>query len=128
MILDSTFVADLVRNDPQAVAVLDTLIDSHTTVGMSALTVFEVGVGLREAASSKRERFNSMVTDIDVFPLDLRAARRAWDIQRRLLDNGERIGAVDVLIAGTAVVHNETVLTRNYDEFKRVDGIAVEDY
>ena len=128
MILDSTFVNDLVRNNPQAVAVLDTLIDSRTTVGMSALTAFEVGVGLRGTASSKRERFNSMVTDIDVFPLDLRTARQAWEIQRRLMDNGERIGAVDVLIAGTAVVHNETVLTRNYDEFKRVDEITVEDY
>ena len=128
MILDSTFVNDLVRNNPQAVTVLDTLIDSRTTVGMSALTAFEVGVGLRGAASSKRERFNSMVADIDVFPLDLRAARQAWEIQRRLMDNGERIGAVDVLIAGTAVVQNETVLTRNYDEFKRVDEIIVEDY
>ena len=118
----------VVSNRTTSRCVLDTLIDNRTIVGMSALTAFEVSVGLRGAASSKRERFNSMVTDIDVLPLDLRAARQAWEIQRQLMDNGERIGAVDVLIAGTAVVHNETVLTRNYDEFKRVDEITIEDY
>ncbi|MFC6907226.1 type II toxin-antitoxin system VapC family toxin [Halalkalicoccus tibetensis] len=69
-----------------------------------------------------------MVEDIDVLPLDLPAARRAWEIQRGLMDNGERMGAVDVLIAGTAAVHGQTVLTRNTGEFSRVSEIAVEDY
>ncbi|MFC6907227.1 hypothetical protein [Halalkalicoccus tibetensis] len=55
MILDSTFVNDLIHRDPHAVEVLDLLIDSRTSVAMSALTAFEVGVGLRGAASAKRE-------------------------------------------------------------------------
>jgi tRNA(fMet)-specific endonuclease VapC len=128
MILDSTFVNDLVHSDPEALDVLDELIDSRTPIAMSPLTVFEVGVGLRGAASAKRDRFNDMVEDIDVLLLDLPAARRAWEIQRTLMNRGERIGAVDVLIAGTAAVHERAVLTRNVGEFRRVDEITVKDY
>ena len=44
-------------------------------------------------------------------------------------DRGEPIGAVDVLIAGTAAEQNDSrVLTRNTGEFERVESISVESY
>lgn len=49
-------------------------------------------------------------------------------MQRGLMDRGERIWTVDILIAGTAAIHDKAVLTRNYDDFRRVDEISVEGY
>lgn len=129
MLLDSTFIHDLVREDDAAVAKLQELVDNETSVTISPLTVYEVGVGLRGDAAGLRERFQGVVDDVDTAPLGSRQADRALTIQHRLLDRGERIGAVDVLLAGTAATLSDPrVLTRNVDEFERVDAIDVETY
>lgn len=129
MLLDSTFLHDLIREDAAAVAKLDNLIDEGTAVTISPLTVYEVGIGLRGDAVGLRERFQGVVDDLEAAPLGVQQAERALAIQHRLLDNGERIGAVDVLLAGTAATLSDPrVLTRNVDEFERVDAIDVETY
>jgi tRNA(fMet)-specific endonuclease VapC len=129
MLLDSTFLHDLVREDPDAVSRLDGLIEAGTPVAVSSLTVFEVGVGLRGAGKQYRSRFQSVVDELDEHPLGPAEARRALEIQRPLYDRGEPIGAVDVLIAATAAERDDRrVLTRNTDEFERVDALAVESY
>lgn len=129
MILDSTFVHDLVREEQVATDKLEDLIDAGTPVALSTVTVFEVGVGLRGPGATHEERFSEVVNDIEVVPLGLDEAWRALLTQRDLYDRGEAIGARDVLIAGTAAERADTrVLTRNVDEFARVDAIEVESY
>jgi tRNA(fMet)-specific endonuclease VapC len=125
MILDSTFVHDLLRNDSDAIDRLVELRDSETPVALSALTVFEVGVGLREESAQYRAEFDELV----VLPVTETVAQRAIAIQHDLLDQGQRIGARNVLIAGTAVGSPDPrVLTRNVDEFARVDGLEATGY
>lgn len=128
MILDSTLINKLARGDPVAAETLEDLIDAGIPVAFSALTVFEVEVGLRGAAAQHRNRFENVVKRIDVLPLTHDVAHRAAAIQRDLYDRGDPIGVVDVLIAATALVRDEGVLTRNADEFRRVDGLPVETY
>lgn len=129
MILDSTFLSDLVRERSVAVDYLEQLIRSKTPVAVSSLTVYEVGIGLRGAATQHREQFDSMIEDMEVVSLGQRESQRALEIQHGLKDEGEQIGAVDVLIAATAAERPDSrVLTRNVDEFARVDEIDVETY
>ena len=129
MLVDSTFLHDLVRGEDAAVATLDELITDGTPVVLSPLTVFEVGVGLRGDAAGLRERFQGVVDDTDLAPLGREQAERALSIQRRLYDQGEPIGPVDVLLAGTAATLSDPrVLTRNVDAFQRVGEIDVETY
>lgn len=128
MLLDSTFLYDLVREASAAVEKLDALIEERTDVAVSTLTVFEVGIGLRGDAEQYRERYQETLEGISTLPFGVREARNAVRIQHQLLDRGERIGAIDVLIAGTARSHGTSVLTRNVDEFERVGGLTVETY
>ncbi|WP_129116712.1 PIN domain-containing protein [Halegenticoccus tardaugens] len=129
MILDSTFVHDVLREDSDAIERVVELRDSETPVALSALTVFEVGVGLRGESAQYRAEFDERVDDLVVLPVTETVARRAIAIQHDLLDHGHRIGARDVLIAGTAVGSPDPrVLTRNVDEFARVDGLDVHGY
>ena len=129
MLLDSTFLHDLVRDDAAAVSRLDGLVDTGTPVAVSSLTVFEVGVGLRGAAAEYRNQFRATVDELEEHPLGPAEARRALDIQRQLYDRGAPIGAVDVLIAATAAERDDSrLLTRNTDEFERVDACSVEGY
>jgi len=129
MILDSTFVHDVVHENDAAINQLAELRDDGTPVALSALTVFEVGVGLREETAQYRDRFDEKIEELVIVPVGEAIARRALNIQYELLDRGERIGARDVLIAGTAVGSGDPrVLTRNVDEFARVDDLDVETY
>jgi predicted nucleic acid-binding protein len=129
VLLDSTFLHDLVRADAAAVATLEELIADGTPVTISPLTVYEVGIGLCGDAAGLRERFRGVVDDLEAAPLGVQQAERALAIQHRLLDDGERIGAVDVLLAGTAATLSDPrVLTRNVEAFERVDAIDVETY
>jgi predicted nucleic acid-binding protein len=129
VLLDSTFVNDLIREEEAAVERLDDLIEAKTPVAISSLTVFEVGVGLRGPGERYRERFQRVVDGLEEVPFGPPEARRALKLQRDLYDRGEAIGAVDALIAGTAAEQSDArVLTRNVDEFERVDAIAVETY
>lgn len=129
MLLDSTFLHDLIRAETAAVTKLDELVDDETAITVSPLTVYEVGIGLRSDAASLRERFQGVVDEIETAPLGVRQAERALAIQHRLLDRGERIGAVDVLLAGTAATLSDPrILTRKVDEFERVGAIDVETY
>lgn len=129
MILDSTFVNDVIREEDAAMNRLAELSEAGARVALSALTVFEVGIGLYGDAAQYREGFEEQVDGLAVVPVGERDARRAWAVQHDLLDRGERIGARDVLIAGTALESADPrVLTRNTDEFARVEGLAVESY
>ena len=129
MLLDTTFISDLIRETDGAVEKRDELKDSATPIALSALTVFEAGMGLRGVSNDAREQFDRTVGQLDVAPFGEREARRAVAIQTELIDSGERIGSVDVLIAATAAESTDpTVLTRNVDEFERVEGIDVETY
>jgi tRNA(fMet)-specific endonuclease VapC len=41
---------------------------------------------------------------------------------------GLPIGPLDVLIAGTALAHGATLVTRNLREFSRVEGLKLENW
>lgn len=128
MLLDSTFINDLVRGRADADRTLDELIDRRIPVALSSLTVFEVGIGLQGEAKQHRQGFSGVIDDIETATLGVAETRRALSIQRDLYARGEPIGAVDVLIAGTAAERGERVLTRNVEGFERVDAIDVETY
>ena len=128
MLLDSTFLHDLVRGESAAIERLDELIEERTDVAVSTLTVFEVGAGLRGNAERYREQYDETLDEVSTLPFGTPEARSAVRIQHALLDRGERIGAVDVLIAGTAIAHSIPVLTRNVEEFERVEGLTVATY
>ena len=61
-------------------------------------------------------------------PFDDAAAERYGEIRARLQRAGRLIGANDLLIAATALANGLTLITHNTDEFKRVEGLAVEDW
>lgn len=110
MILDSSFLVDLMAGDDGAVAKLDELVADASPVAVSALTVTEVEVGLDE---SRSEAFERVIEQVDVIPYGLDEARRAARLQRRLRSEGRQIGVLDATIAATALERNRTVVTRN---------------
>jgi predicted nucleic acid-binding protein len=116
VILDATFLIDLVAEDDGAVAKLDEIADRLCTVPTLAYTDVGVGIG---ADTTEAHRFEAVMDRLTLVPYDAEAARRAVDVQRQLRTDGEPIGAVDVMIAGIALARDEPIVTRNASEFAR---------
>ena len=125
MIVDSSFLIDLMAGEAGAVAKLDELVSDAEPIAVSALTVTEVRRGLDDDG---RDAFDDVIEDVSVVPFGRGEARRAAELLRRLDGSGKPIGAVDAMIAATALERGEKVLTRNLAEFERVDGLRVVPY
>lgn len=52
----------------------------------------------------------------------------AATIRAQLEQQGTPIGSLDILLAGTAVALNATLVTHNVNEFSRVAGLAIADW
>ena len=100
------------------------------SVAIPAITLFELETGLRKAASpEKRRQQLSAFTDlVAVLPFAAREAEAAAMVRAALEQRGQPIGPYDVLIAGTALAHNATLVTHNQTEFARVEGLKMVDW
>ena len=97
---------------------------------LSAVTVAELRFGVEngelreENAKVLEETLEFFQTDD--FPCDAGAA--FGEIKTSLLAKGHAIGAYDMLIAAHARYIDATVVTNNEREFRRVAGLAVENW
>jgi tRNA(fMet)-specific endonuclease VapC len=68
------------------------------------------------------------VETLDVIAFDAGAAEGAARVRTQLESLGIGIGPIDVQIAGIALAHSMTLVTRNIREFSRVSALAVENW
>jgi len=130
MILDTTFVIDVMKNDHAALQKLQDLLAAGIAVGITAPTIFELFNGLAQSSKPalEQEKIDRALHDQIRWPLDDASAERSGKIKGNLATQGIVIGSVDAMIAGISLQHNEPVLTRNVKDFSRVSGLKVETY
>lgn len=91
----------------------------------TAVSRFELRAGVRGA---RQERAVSGLLDgLMTLPLDAISADRAAAVRLALEKEGRGIGMADSLIAGIALAHGATLLTRNRRHFERVEGLTLAD-
>jgi tRNA(fMet)-specific endonuclease VapC len=61
-------------------------------------------------------------------PFDDVAAHHYGRIRATLAARGTPIGPNDLMIAATALAHDLTLVTHNTNEFRRVEGLSLEDW
>ena len=94
---------------------------------LPSVVVYELEAGIRKSnnATTRRSKLELFLKAFQVLPLGSAEAEAAAAIRARLEMRGEAIGPLDILIAGTALAHNATLVTRNTGEFSRVDGLTI---
>jgi len=92
--------------------------------------LFELLTGAFKAQnpSSQFSRLKEIEKRLMVLPFDLESARQAAQTRAHLERCGTPIGNVDTLIAGIALAHDLTLVTRNTREFDRVPELRVENW
>ncbi len=73
-------------------------------------------------------RLNTLSEMLDIRPFDKRAALFYGSVCSSLEKKGEVIGGNDLLIASHALSLDWTLVTNNEKEFRRVEGLKVENW
>ncbi len=130
MIVDTTFLIDIMDNEPVATEMLKSLVEKGAPLTVTALSIFELFSGLTRSTSPLREyeKIQSVTEQLPRWSFDEVSAERAGQLHGMLISKGQPIGALDAMIAGIALQHHEPVLTRNVKDFSRVPGLKVETY
>ena len=99
-------------------------------VAIPTITVFELEVGIAKSAMPKKRRIqlDDFLTAVSVLPRGLREAKTAALIRADLEQAGTPIGPFDILIAGTALTHQATLVTHNLKEFSKVTNLSTVDW
>jgi tRNA(fMet)-specific endonuclease VapC len=97
---------------------------------VSAIVIFELQVGIAKSNSpaKRTQQLQQFLSRVSVIAFDRDAALAAAIIRAQLEQQGTPIGPIDVLIAGTAVALQGTLVTHNVKEFSRISGLAIADW
>lgn len=130
MILDTTFLIDLMRGDEDAVSRAEALESEQIAQRVPGAVVFElfVGVGQTDRTEAEIDRIEAVLDARPVLDLDERTLRKAGRIRGLLPADGDDVGTGDVLVGAAGVVREEPVLTRNEADFERIPGVEVRSY
>ncbi|ELY48900.1 type II toxin-antitoxin system VapC family toxin [Natronolimnohabitans innermongolicus] len=130
MIQDSSFIIDLLRGDEDAKQFLDIIEKEARPQKVSSVTVLELyeGVSRSQTPDTKRDRILEILETKHVVSADHTVMRKAGKLSGGLINDGERIEREDCIIAATALLNDEPVITRNTKHFGRIDSLEVRSY
>ena len=117
MVLDTTVLIDILRNDVGALGFVETL---ELTPSCSEITRIEVMRGLRTGEHRGAER---LFEGLGWVAVDEPIARRAGELGRRWRASHPSIGAADLAVAATAEHLNAGLATSNVRHFPMFGGI-----
>ncbi|MGQ0535406.1 MAG: PIN domain-containing protein, partial [Methanobacteriota archaeon] len=123
MIVDTSFLIDLLRGDTPALNLLERLEESSEALRVPAPCLFELWEGIERSRHPPREaeRVNAILQGFPIVGLEARHATRAGKLSGAMIRKGLRPDPLDVLIAGVALEEGERVVTRDERDFARFD-------
>ena len=120
--LDTNAIIYYLDRDPAVVVLLDRLFDNvDATFYVSTVTELEL-YSYPDLNDEEEAAITRLLTDMFVVPLDSRLARYAGYLRRL-----SRLKTPDSAIAATAMLNKTTLLTRNVDDFRHIDGLKIQE-
>jgi tRNA(fMet)-specific endonuclease VapC len=129
VMLDTNLCIYIIKKHPQSV------IDRFSAfpvgdIGISTITLAELEYGVSKSSQPRRNRdaLRQFIAPLEIAEFNDRAAEAYGRIRAALEKRGQPIGAMDLLIAAHASSLAVRLATNNEREFKRVDGLRVENW
>jgi tRNA(fMet)-specific endonuclease VapC len=130
-LLDTCACIDLIRGGRSSERLLAKLRRKKPgTVGISAITLAELQHGVARSSDPDRNRIALMefLAPLAIASFDDEAALVYGRLRAELHRKGRPIGPMDLLIAAHALALGAVLVTGNQREFRRVPGLAVENW
>jgi predicted nucleic acid-binding protein len=113
-VFDTNAIIYYLKDDPQAVPILENIFEQSSPVYISTVTEAEL-FGFSSLTEKEIERIDSLLSSLSIIPLDSRLARMAGYIRRN-----HRLKIPDSVIAATTLFTNSVLVTRNTHDFSRI--------
>ena len=130
MILDTAFVIDVMDGDDDAISEYREYEAAREQQYLSSITILELYEGIARAMDSATERraVRDVIDTKPVLPADRAVMKKAGTLSGRLIADGSEIDREDCVIAATALIEEQPVVTRNVAHFERIEGVEVRSY
>lgn len=125
--LETTFLVDLLRGTPEAIARIRELEDAGEPKCVTPPAAAELLIGAHRIGGRELKRAEDLIDSLTLLEFDVEACEEAGRMGASLMTRGEPMSTVDLLIAAISKRHGQRVLTRDRG-FARVRGLAVETY
>ena len=124
-LFDTTFLIDLLNEDPAVTTKVKQIDQERTLNGLSVISAHEYLFGIYRYYKTKLERgLKQAYQDLShfhIFPLDYETVKISSQIHARLMTQGTLIGLNDIYIAATAIQHHLTLTTKDRHFLKIVN-------
>ncbi|HEY4286345.1 MAG TPA: type II toxin-antitoxin system VapC family toxin [Puia sp.] len=99
-------------------------------IGISSISIAELDYGARKSSNPEKNisALNQFLIPFEIFSFDYAATREYGKIRSTLEKKGTPIGPLDTLIAAHAQSLQCTLVTNNEAEFRRVEGLPIENW
>jgi tRNA(fMet)-specific endonuclease VapC len=129
--LDTAFIADLFRKNPDAERKLKELVEANEAISVTVITLAELYQGAYKSSRSNVEkaRIEQIKRNFLILEMDERDAEKFGELASFLEKSGKKVSDRDVLIAAIAISKGEkAIVTRNAKHFARISGLSVITY
>ena len=126
--LDTNFCIRVLRDRPKGLR--EKFNTEASSLSISSVVLYELLHGAEKSARpvENRREVGLFAERLEVLDFDSDAAAHAGDIRAELERQGTPIGSYDILMAGHARSRGLIVVTGNFREFERVEGLRCEDW
>jgi tRNA(fMet)-specific endonuclease VapC len=130
MLLDTSFLVDLLSGDPSAKVCAFELDGTGVPIRVPSPAAFELWIGAAQALKPETEtgRIERLLQTYEVVAFDTEAARKAGFIQGRLAARGKPLGTIDAEVVGIALSRDETLVTADKRLLRLGSGLRTREY
>lgn len=130
MLLDTSFIIDVLRGYRPALALREEIETSSSSVRVPAPAVYELWKGVARARRppQEAEAIEETIRSYPIVALGPDHARRAGQVGGELARRGIVVAELDMLLAGMALAEDDEILTRNARDFERIPEVRVRTY
>ncbi len=114
LLLDTTFLIEVIRGQERAKKALVWAVNSGHELGMSALNLAEIYSGMRDHEERVAQEFLATLT---CYPVSNSIAERGGRLRNAYARRGITLGLADAVIAATALEHGLALVTDNRKDF-----------
>jgi len=128
--LDTNYIIDVIRGKIR----LEELDRLESPVTIASPTIVEVIRGLylkstrENIKNDEEEKIEKILNSLNVLQLNKESAKTTGKLQARLINKGEDIGIIDVMIASICIHNNEILITKNKKHFGKIEGLKIRSY
>jgi tRNA(fMet)-specific endonuclease VapC len=121
-LLDTTWIVEYLRGNAEVISKVQELQEEGLAASIISVAELYEGVFRSNNPATNEQALKDLLSAVTVLDITQDICRVYGEEKSRLLQKGTVIGALDLLIAATALHHSLTLLTADHD-FERVDNL-----